>query len=110
MIYVALLFLTNLISAISQLLLKKAALRTYKSFWAEYINLRVIGAYFLFFVSVLLDLTALRHCPVSYLPIIETSSYIFVFILGRIFLQEYFTKRKLIGMAVIITGIIIYLQ
>lgn len=106
--YVVFLFVSVFISAISQLLLKKSANREYKSFIHEYLNLLVISAYFLFFAAVLIDLLCLKYVPLSFIPVIETSSYIFIIILSRIFFKEKIYLKKAIGLLLILTGILIY--
>lgn len=108
-LHILILFVSVFISACSQILLKKAALRTYPSLFREYLNAFVITAYGIYFVAVILDLLALRRVPVSYVPAIEASSYIFIIALSRIFLAERLSKRKLLAISVIFTGIAIYL-
>ncbi len=96
------------ISAFSQVLLKKSALRTYGSFWREYLNVYVLSAYAIYFLAVFLDLLALKKVPVSFVPVAEASSYIFVLIFGKIFFKEQFSKRKIIAMIMILSGILIF--
>ena len=85
--YALLLLLSVLISAISQVLLKKSATERHGNVVREYLNAKVIGAYVLFFAAVLIDLAALRYVPASFVPVIETSSYAFLMLLGRIVFQ-----------------------
>ena len=108
-IYVLLLLFSVFISAISQILLKKSALETHTSWIKEYLNIKVIGAYFLFFCAVLIDLIALRFVPVSFVPVIETSSYIFIIVFSRIIFKEIISLKQYISIALIITGIFIYI-
>lgn len=96
------------ISAFSQVLLKKSALRSYGSFWREYLNAYVLSAYAIYFLAVFLDLIALKKVPVSFVPVAEASSYIFVLIFGKIFFKEQFSKRKIIAMIMILAGIIVF--
>lgn len=107
--FIILLFFSVIISQFSQILLKKSALKTYKSIIQEYLNPYVITAYGIFFCGVIIDLFALKKVPVSYIPIIEASGYIVVIILSRIFLKETFSRRKIIAMSTIFAGIAIYL-
>ena len=108
-LHIFILFASVFISAFSQILLKKAALRHYPSVIREYLNLFVITAYGIYFVAVVLDLLALRRVPVSYVPAIEASSYIFIIVLSRIFLKERLSRRKLMAISIIFAGIVIYL-
>ena len=103
-ISVCLLLLSVFISSVSQIILKKAADKTYESPLKEYMNPMVIGAYGLFFCSVILTMLALKHVPLSMSPILESTGYI----MGYIFLKERFSRRKLMGFALILAGIVIF--
>ncbi len=107
-LYSLLIVLSSFIGAISQLFLKKSALKTYATLLREYLNPLVITAYTLFCLGVFIDVFALRKVPVSFIPVVETTNYIFVFILSRVFLKESLSLRKIAAMLIIITGIIIY--
>lgn len=106
--YVFFLFISVLISAISQIMLKKSAMKEYKSFIYEYLNVLVITAYFFFFAAVLIDLLCLKYVPLSFIPVIETSSYIFIIVLSRIIFKEKINFKKAVGLIFILTGIFIY--
>ena len=82
------------ISSVSQILLKKSADKTYDSKLKEYLNPLVIVAYGMFFCSMLITMYCYR--------------YVFVAILGYIFLKEKFTKKKIIGMVVLLCGIALF--
>ena len=97
-----------LISSFSQILLKKSANKTYDTKLGEYLNPLVIVAYLLFFSSMLITMYCYRFVDVSAGPILESAGYIFVAVLGYIFLKERFSKKKIIGMAVIIAGIALF--
>lgn len=105
---VCVLLLSVFISSISQILLKKAADREYKNKLSEYLNPLVIGAYVMFFGSVILTMLALKYVPLSMSPILESTGYIFVSVLGWIFLKERFSRRKILGFVLILTGIAIF--
>lgn len=107
-LYSAILILSVFISALSQVLLKKSALKSYASFIREYINFYVVPAYAIYFLAVFLDLIALKKVPVSFVPVAEASSYIFVLLFGRIFFNETFSKRKILAMILILAGIIVF--
>ena len=105
---VCVLLFSVFISSVSQILLKKAANCTYETPLKEYLNPLVVGAYGLFFCSVILTMLALKHVPLSMSPILESTGYIFVSVMGYIFLKEKFTRRKLCGFALILAGVIIF--
>ena len=96
------------IASCSQILLKSAANRQYENKLAEYLNTRVITAYMLFGVSMLAGLFVLRHIPLSHVPVLESSGYLYVAILSRFLLKERISKRQFIGMALIVIGILIF--
>lgn len=105
---VCVLLLSVFISSVSQILLKKAANRKYENPVREYLNPLVIGAYAMFFSSVILTMLALKTVPLSMSPILESTGYIFVSVLGYFFLKERFSRRKLAGIALILVGIAIF--
>ena len=97
-----------LISSISQILLKKSADKTYDSRLKEYLNPLVIIAYGMFFCSMMITMYCYRYVDVSAGPIFESAGYIFVGVLGYIFLKEKFTAKKIVGMLLIMLGIVIF--
>lgn len=107
-LYIAILLFSVFISAFSQVLLKKSALKTYGSFWREYINFYVVPAYAIYFLAVFLDLLALRKVPVSFVPVAEASSYVFVLLFGKVFFNEQFSRKKILSMILILTGIVVF--
>lgn len=106
-IYVVVFLTSVLISAVSQILLKISADRQYESKTREYLNWRVIAAYIMFSVSSLLTVLAYRGVPLSMGPILETTGYLWVAVLGRLILKERVNARKVIGLAVIVFGVLL---
>lgn len=88
-------------------MLKKSANKSYENKLREYLNPLVICAYGLFFLSSLITVFSLKYVPLSFGPILESTGYIFINILSLMFLKEKISKRKYIGMAVIIFGIVV---
>ena len=74
----------------------------------EYLNPLVIFAYGMFFCSVILTMLALKNIPLSMQPILESTGYIFVTVMGYFFLKERIGKRKMAGIALILLGILIF--
>lgn len=68
----------------------------------------VIIAYGLFFGCTLITMLAYRKVTLSLGQILESSGYIFVTVLGTLILKEKITKKKLLGMCIILTGIFIF--
>ncbi len=105
---VLLYLLSVTVASLSQILLKKSALKSYDAFWKEYINPYVILGYGMLFGSMLLTILAYRGLDYKYGPIIESLGYIIVLVLSRIIFKEGITRRKLVGMAFILAGILVF--
>lgn len=106
--YSCILLVSVFVSAISQVMLKKAALKRYNSTYKEYLNPLVIFAYALFVGTTLLTVLAYRGIPLSWGPVLEATSYIYVTVFGAVFFQEKVTPRKLLALFLIVLGIVIY--
>lgn len=100
---------TPLISAISQLMLKKAADDPSRTGIRFYLNARVIAAYALFFGCMLLNIVALQTLDLTVAGVLEASGYLYVMVLSHLFLKEKISRRKLIGNLVIVAGIVLTL-
>ena len=106
--YVILFLLSVFLSSISQIILKKSAGQRHGSFIQEYLNPPVIIAYGIFFCSSLMTVLAYRSVPLSMGAVLEATGYIWVTILGVLFLKEKLNLRKFIGLGCIITGIVLF--
>ena len=102
-----LLLVSIFISAVSQILLKKAAMQYYDSVIREYLNPRVMIGYALFVVTSFLTVLAYRGIPLSMGPVFESTSYIYVTVFGSMFFGENITIRKLAALGFIIAGMIV---
>lgn len=96
------------ISAISQVMLKKAAQKKYNNKVEEYLNPLVIFAYMMFVGTTLLSVLAYREIPLSMGPVLEATSYIYVTYFGVKIFHENINKKKIIALALIILGILVY--
>jgi drug/metabolite transporter (DMT)-like permease len=108
MIYVAILLGAVLVSAVSQVLLKKEAMKPHTSVAREYLNVRVIAAYFLFFCSTLLSVYSYRGVPLSLGTVLESTSYIYITFFGVLVFKERINRKKLAALACIIAGIAVF--
>lgn len=97
-----------LISDFSQILLKIAATKTYKNWVFQYLNWRVITAYFIFFTSTICTVIAYKVVPLSMSPVWTAAGQIFVTILSFVFLGEKPGKKKILGIAIIIVGLFVF--
>ena len=64
-------FWGTFISAVSQVILKKAALKKYDSRIKEYLNFPVMFAYTLFVLTTFMCIIAYRVIPLSFGPVLE---------------------------------------
>lgn len=107
-IYSLIFLFSTFISAIAQVLLKKSALKTYDSPIKEYLNPLVIVGYLIFFASTLCTMFAYKVVPLSMGPVLEATSYVYVTIFGVTIFRERVSRRRLLALALIIGGIVIY--
>ena len=106
--YALIMMFGTFISAISQVILKKAAGKIYENKIREYVNLPVISAYTIFVLATFLSVFAYKVVPLSMGPILEATSYIYITLFGVMIFKERLTKRKLIALITIIVGIVVY--
>lgn len=96
-------------SAVAQMLLKKAAVQTHASLAKEYLNIWVISGYALMGICLLSNIFVLsRGVQLKELGTIEALSYLFVPSLAFFIFKEKITPRKIISIALILTGVIIF--
>lgn len=96
------------ISSVSQVILKKSSNIKYDNPIREYLNVRVIVAYGIFFLATLLTIFAYKVIPLSMGPILDATGYIFVTIFGVTIFKESLNSKKIIALALILIGIGIY--
>lgn len=106
--YILVFLVSVFISSLSQVLLKVSAGKQHSSIWREYLNIRIICAYGLFFLATLITICAYRYVSLSMGAVLEASGYIFVAILGRVVLKEKIGKKKLIGLGMVLAGIVVF--
>lgn len=103
----ALFFLSGvLISAFSQILLKIEAKKEHKSWIYEYLNVRVIIAYIMFFGATFISIYCYKVLPLSMGPLLDSCGYIFVTVLGYFILHEKISRRKMIGIVLVLIGVL----
>ena len=98
-----------LISAFSQVLLKKSAVSEHQNVLFEILNWRVVLSYAIFVGVVFLDIIALKYgVRVKDIPILESLGYVFVPILSYLFCNEKITNRMCLAICLIIIGIQVF--
>lgn len=99
---------SGILSAISQVLLKKGSMKKNRSVVFDYLNPYVIGGYGITFLCMVLMILAYRGLPFKYGAIIESLFFLYIMILSKLFFDEKITKKKLIGNFIIVAGVIIF--
>jgi drug/metabolite transporter (DMT)-like permease len=106
--YIIVWIISVLISSIAQVMLKAEANKEHESRIKEYLNPMVVTAYAIFFLSTFLTMYALKYVPLTYSPIIEPLSYIFVPVIGVLVLKEKLSARRVLGIVIMLAGIVIF--
>lgn len=97
------------LAACAQMLLKQGARQQYATWWRQYMNGWVIGGYAILFATMMMNIFAMsRGVQVKEVSIIESMSYLFVPALSFFIFKEKLTWRKILAIAVIITGVIVF--
>ena len=107
--YYIIVILSVLAAAGAQMLLKKAASNHYPTFWRQYVNPWVIGGYAVLGVSMLVNIFAMsKGVQLKEVGIIEALSYLFVPTLAFVLFGERMSWLKLLAIAIIIIGVVIF--
>lgn len=108
LLYSCFILLGVFISAVSQVMLKKASQKKYDSVIKEYLNPLVVFAYVLFVGTTFLSIYAYKVVPLSMGPILEATSYFYVTFFGVKIFGEKMNKKKWVALFLIVIGIVIY--
>ena len=100
--YVLLYLGSTFLASVSQVLLKKAAMREHKSLLAEYTDWRVILGYGLFVGCTLLTMLAYRGVPLNVGPVLEATGYLYVTIFGVTIFHERMNPKKIGALALLV--------
>jgi len=106
--FLLLALLSVVIASFSQVMLKLGAGKTYNSKIREYLNVYVITGYGMLFVSMVITIIAYSHLSYLSVPVVEAVGYVLVPVLSYFIFKEKLTKRKILGILFILTGIVIY--
>jgi uncharacterized membrane protein len=108
-IYILVVLLSVFIASISQILLKKSALNLYSNLIYEYLNIKVVTAYIILALSILLNLFAMKMgVQLKEMPIIESLGYLFVLVFSYVFLNEKLSTKEIVAAIFIISGIFVF--
>ncbi len=106
--YVLIALFSGVLSAFSQMLLKKSSGVDRDSKIKEYLNPYVICGYGMTFICMVLMVIAYRGLPFKYGAALESLVYFYVMILSRIFFKEKLTIKRIMGNLVIVFGVTIF--
>ena len=105
--YSLLLVFATLISSISQVLLKVSANKAYENRIREYLNPLVVVAYGIFVVSAVMTMVSYKVVSISTGAMLETSSYVFVFLFDIFLFRETVNSKKILAVTLIIIGVMV---
>lgn len=106
-LYIAILLGGIFVGSISQVLLKKASMKSYSSPIKEYLNPQVIFAYLLFFGTTLISVIAYKVIPLSMGAVLETTSYLYITFFSVTIFKEKLNTQKILALLLIILGSVI---
>ena len=105
--YILFLLFGNFIASISQVMLKKAADRSWPSPIREYLNPLVIGAYMLFGLSTVMNILGYRQVDLGLAAVLEATAYIYVTFFGIVLFHERLNRKKILALVLILAGIML---
>jgi drug/metabolite transporter (DMT)-like permease len=108
-IAIVMFIISAFLSAVSQLMLKKSAMKEYSKWHKAYLNPLVIPAYAVLFITTLINMQAYIWVSFRLGAILSTTAYIFILILSRFVLKEKITLMKMGGIALILVGIFVFI-
>lgn len=109
MLYYFVILLAVLAAAGAQMLLKQGARKGYSPWWRQYVNGWVIGGYAIMFAAMVTNIWAMhKGVCLKELSILESTSYLFVPLLAFVCFGERLSRRKLLAIAIIILGVIVF--
>ena len=101
--------LSATVAAFAQMLLKKSATEEHGSVLGEYLNWKVIVGYMLMFSGMLMGVVGYaKGVAIKSGSVTESIGNVWVVILSYLFFKEPITRKKVLGNALIIAGIVIF--
>lgn len=106
--YALIAIISGILSAFSQILLKKSSNIERESRLQEYLNPYVFVGYGITFLCMILMVVAYKGLPYKYGAILESLVYMYIMILSKIFLKEKITLKRIIGNFIIVCGVAVF--
>lgn len=102
------LFLNSILSAFSQVLLKKSAIKKYNCLLFQYLNLYVVSGYFIFFVVLVINILTMKCLSVSVVSVFsEVVPLVISLFFGFLFFNEKIGKNKIFATIMIVAGVLL---
>lgn len=97
------------LTAVSQMLLKTAAVRSAGwHFVRRYLNLRVLSAYTIFIAVTMMNVYAYKYLPIKMVVLFLPFTFVLVLLFSMVFLGERMNRRQLQGALIILAGVVLY--
>lgn len=106
--YMILFVFSVFMAACAQILLKTSANKGYNNKIKVYLNPYVLIAYSIFVLNTMISIYCYRYIDLKQGGVLQMFSYVFVLILGRIFLKDKISHKKILGMMLIMLGIFVF--
>lgn len=109
MIYYLMVLAAVLVSSLSQVLLKRSATLEHKSVVYELLNWRVMTAYCILLMSVIVNIFAMRNgVQLKDMPVLTSLGYVSVPCFAYLFLREKVRFLQIISIILILIGLFIF--
>ena len=106
--YVLIAVFSGIISAFSQILLKKSSSIEHENQLKEYLNPYVISGYMLMVLCLVMMVFAYKGLPFKYGAALESLVYLYTMVMSKVFLHEKITVKRLIGNLIIVCGVAVF--
>lgn len=106
--YVLIALFSGVVSACSQMLLKRSSQIERASKIREYLNGYVICGYGMTVLCMVLMVVAYRGIPFKYGAVLESLVYFYVMIFSKIIFNEQLTVKRVVGNLIIVTGVALF--
>lgn len=106
--YIVLFVFNIFLATCAQILLKTSANKEYNNKIREYLNPYVLGGYSIFVINTLVSIYCYRYLELKQGGVLQMSGFVFILILGRIFMNERITTKKILGITLIMSGILVF--
>ena len=80
----------------------------YAGFWKQYINKRVITGYVMQVAAMLFAVAAYAGMDYKFGPALESAGYVLVTLLSFLVLKEKLSRKKVIGISMVVAGIVVF--